>query len=326
MGRLFTCAAFAISMSTVVLCQEKEVKALASALAENLAKAPNRTVAVVDFTDLQGNVTELGRFLAEELSVALAGTDRGIEVVDRTHLKALLREHKLASTGVIDPATARRLGEIAGVHILITGVITPFGDSVRSSVKALDTETAKIISASNIDLPKTKAIEELLTKGIVSVVAQSAPSGGESGTAQAAGASHVGETKTVRQLEVTLNRCRSRPEGILCEVLVRNLVDDREYCLFSGNRSRMVDDLGNVYTSPQAQLAEQFREGVACARLTSGVPTVGRLLFVAQNGSRQLPGEGARLALVQFYFDLSNYGDRSPTTIDVQFRGVAVTR
>ena len=106
MSKLFACAVLAISASTIALCQDKEIKALASTLAENLAKTPNKSVAVVDFTDLQGNVTELGRFLAEEISVALANTDRGIEVIDRTHLKALLREHKLASTGVIDPATA----------------------------------------------------------------------------------------------------------------------------------------------------------------------------------------------------------------------------
>ena len=210
------------------------------------------------------------------------------------------------------------------MHILVTGAITPFGDSVRSSVKALDTETAKIISASYIDLPKTKAIEELLTKGISSGSGLPPPSE-QPAIPQPKGTSHVGETKKVRQLEVTLNGCHNRPDGIICEVLVRNLVDDREYCLFGGNRSRMVDELGNVYTSAQVRLAEQSQTGVACARLTSGVPTVGRLLFAVQNGGRSLPGEGTRLALVQFYFDLANYGDRSPTTIDVQFRGVAVT-
>src|SRR2546425_7415993 len=86
-----------------LFAQEKEVKALASVVADNLVKASKMTVAVVDFTDLQGNVTELGRFLAEEVSVALSGAGKGIEVVDRTHLKTLLQEHKLASSGVIDP-------------------------------------------------------------------------------------------------------------------------------------------------------------------------------------------------------------------------------
>jgi TolB-like protein len=178
MKRYFlTCAALAMFGPVAVLAQDKEIKALASDLADILARTPSKTVAVVDLTDLQGNVTELGRFLAEELSVALASTDKGIEVIDRTHLKALLQEHKLAATGVIDPATARRLGEIAGVQVLVTGTITPFGDSVRTSVKALDSATAKIITASSTDVPRTKAIDELLLRSVAPATIPTATNG-----------------------------------------------------------------------------------------------------------------------------------------------------
>ena len=55
-------------------------------MAEKIAAAKNTTVAVVDFADLQGQVTELGRFFAEEFSVALAGTAQDFEVIDRAHL------------------------------------------------------------------------------------------------------------------------------------------------------------------------------------------------------------------------------------------------
>lgn len=148
------------------IAYEKEIKALSSAMSENIAKAGKRNIAVVDFTDLDGNVTKLGRFIAEEFSVALLSTAQGFEVVDRTHLKTLLQEHKLSTTGLIDPATARKLGQIVGVEALITGTITPFGESVRLSVKILDTNTAKLIGANTGDIPKTKAIEELLAQGV----------------------------------------------------------------------------------------------------------------------------------------------------------------
>jgi hypothetical protein len=111
-------------------------------------------------------MTELGRFLAEDFSVALAGAGTRFEVVDRIHLKSIIREHKLSTTGMIDPKTARKLGKIAGVQALITGTVTPFGDNVRITVKILDTETAKIIGASTANIAKTKAIEELLARGI----------------------------------------------------------------------------------------------------------------------------------------------------------------
>lgn len=145
---------------------QQEVKALAQRSAESMGRSGKKSIAVVDFTDLQGTVTELGRFLAEELSVALALEAKDFEVIDRTHLKTLLQEHRLSTTGLIDPQTARKLGQIAGVEALATGSITPFGDSVRLSLKVLDTATARMLGAATAEIPRTKAIEELLNKGI----------------------------------------------------------------------------------------------------------------------------------------------------------------
>src|SRR5579864_936753 len=140
---------------------EDEINSLTARLVDYIAKSGKKTVAVVDFTTLNGDVIELGRFLAEEFSVSLTQKANGFDVIDRTYLKAILQEHKLAASGIIDPLTARRLGQIAGVEAIVTGSITPLGDSVRLSVKVLDTGTAKVIGATTGDIPKTKAVEEL---------------------------------------------------------------------------------------------------------------------------------------------------------------------
>jgi TolB-like protein len=154
------------SIASPASAYQQEINALSTRLAESLAKSGKKTIAVVDFTDLQGNVTELGRFLAEEFSVALTERANGFAVIDRTHLRVILEEHKLSTTGIIDPKTARKLGEIAGAEALLTGSITPFGDSVRLSVKVLDTATARMIGAATADIPKTQAIADLLSKGV----------------------------------------------------------------------------------------------------------------------------------------------------------------
>jgi curli biogenesis system outer membrane secretion channel CsgG len=117
---------------------EKEIEQLSSQMAEKIAGKGKKTVAVVDFTDLEGNVTQLDQFIAEEFSVALAGAGKGFRVIDRTRLMSIIKENKLAATGLIDPATASKLGKIAGVDALVTGTLTPFGDNVRLTVKVLD--------------------------------------------------------------------------------------------------------------------------------------------------------------------------------------------
>jgi len=176
--RIFGSLLTLLLVSQSALAYEQEVKQLSAQMAEVITKSGKKTVAVVDFTDLQGNVTELGRFLAEEFSVALSSNAKEFEVIDRTNLKTLLQEHKLASTGIIDPQTARKLGEIAGVQALVTGNITPFGDSVRLSIKILDSATARVISGFSADIPRTKAIEELLAKGISGSANSGAPGEG----------------------------------------------------------------------------------------------------------------------------------------------------
>jgi TolB-like protein len=146
--------------------KSQDVNDIALHLSSAITKSGKKTVAVVDFTDLQGSVTEFGRFLAEEFSVALAEDQGSFKVIDRTNLKIILQEHKLASTGIIDPQTARKLGEITGVQALVAGTITPFGETLRVSVKLLDSETAEIIAALTTDMPRTKSVEELLAKGL----------------------------------------------------------------------------------------------------------------------------------------------------------------
>ena len=158
---------FFLLSPNIGITYEKEVQSLSLTIAEKVATADKKRIAVVDFTDLKGNVTELGRFLAEEFSVSLAGLGKEFEVVDRTRLNSIITEHKLSTTGIIDPQTARKLGKIAGVEALVTGTITPFGDSVRLAIKVLDTNTARVITGITGNIAKTKAIEELLARGII---------------------------------------------------------------------------------------------------------------------------------------------------------------
>ena len=210
---LFVEIFFLFSNVCTLICYEKEVKNLSSVIAEDIIGSKVKTIAVVDFTDLQGNVTELGRFIAEEFSVALTRANKGFEVIDRIHLKSILKEHKLSITGLIDPTTARKLGEITGVSALVTGTITSFGESVRLSAKILDTTTAKIIGAITGDIPKTKAIEELLSKEIR-----------ETGISQL---SEVPagklETVEVEGFAFKVVKCLRKDGGLICTVSFQNM-------------------------------------------------------------------------------------------------------
>jgi TolB-like protein len=237
-------AAIALLHCPFSFAYEEEIKDISATMAQDIADAGKKTIAVADFTDLQGDVTELGRFLAEEFSVALAGAGARFEVVDRIHLKSIIREHKLSATGMIDPKTARKLGKIAGVQALITGTVTPFGDNVRVTVKILDTETAKIIGASTANIAKTKAIEELLARGIETRSPYQQPT-----STQYRSPAGTNMSKKVGPLVISMKKIAVLSKGRIDVTIAFSNSSDKQFRLAASNkpRPRLNDDRGNVY-------------------------------------------------------------------------------
>lgn len=230
-----------LSTQLFLFSYEKEIKNISQELAKKIEEAGKKSVAIVDFNDLQGNVMELGRFLSEELSVAISISGKGFEVVDRLHLKALLKEHKLSFIGLINKKSTQKLGQIAGVDAVITGTITPFGDSVRVTVKILDINTAKLIGAVTANIPKTKAIEELLERGI-----------GDRFQMDPGGTTTSTNTSWRKSVEVDgfifkPGVCRRKGSNVICTIsFMNNGSEDREIEIFtSKENSAIVDNFGN---------------------------------------------------------------------------------
>lgn len=245
MKTLVRCSASLVTLilvSSPTYAYEKELATLAARLGDNISRAGKKTIAVVDFTDLDGNVHKLGRFVAEELSVALADSSKRFELVDRTHLKTLMKEHKLAESGLVDPATARKLGLVAGVDALITGTITPFGDSVKVAAKVLETATAKVVAAGSAEIPKTKGITDLLAGGPESTSEQAPPSTSLRFRQSPAKPFRVEEAG----VRLELRRCRAYTETVVCEFTFTNLLDRTARSVrltFRGDS--LIDDRGN---------------------------------------------------------------------------------
>lgn len=150
------------SFAVPLYCYEKEIKELSEKIANQVESSHKKAIAVVDLIDLQGNTTELGRFLAEEISVELMSAGKKFEIIDRNHLKSIMKEHKFSMSGLVDPNTVKKLGQIAGVDAIVTGTVTAFGDSIRVTCKVIATDTARIIGGSRTDIAKTKTINDLL--------------------------------------------------------------------------------------------------------------------------------------------------------------------
>ncbi len=142
------------------------MKKISTTIGDQIAKSDKKIIAVADFTDLRGNITELGRFIAEEISIDLINSLRNFELIDRNHLKGILAEHELYLSDIISPEAVKRVGQIAGVDAIVTGSVTPFSDSIRVSAKIIATDRAVVIGATKESIAKTKTLDELLNKGL----------------------------------------------------------------------------------------------------------------------------------------------------------------
>jgi TolB-like protein len=267
--------------------QEREITYAANALARSLSVSPKAPVAVVDFTDLQGNVTELGRYLADELEGALVATGSGIDLVDRTRLKTILQEYKLASTGLIDPATARKVGNISGAKLLITGTLTPLGNTVRFSIKVLNTTDGRIVAASSGYLLRTPAITDLLNQGTTVESRRNAAAPMAPAPQPMRAQTQPAQTQNVfsaDQLQFSFHACERSGGSITCDLTITNTADDRELYLWVGQcynaKPRLIDNYGREQMVSEVIVGSHRSScGLLSATLVKGVSTRVELQF-----------------------------------------------
>jgi hypothetical protein len=73
-----------------------------------------------------------------------------------------LAEHKLTTSGLVDPENAKKLGQFAGVDAIVIGIVTPLSGTIRLTVEVLATDSAKVLAAASGDIPKTNSIRQVM--------------------------------------------------------------------------------------------------------------------------------------------------------------------
>jgi TolB-like protein len=142
---------------------DTELPALTEKLASQIKDHGKKKVAVLDFTDLQGGTTELGKYIAEQLTVDFVMGKRDFSVLDRANLRKILAEHKLTALGLIDPDNAKKLGQFAGVDALIMGTMVQLGQTIDLTAKVITTDTAEVVGAAKSKFKADEVVQQLLS-------------------------------------------------------------------------------------------------------------------------------------------------------------------
>jgi TolB-like protein len=142
---------------------DKQIDILAEQIINSFAAQKTHKIAIIEFSNLDGNVTNFGKYLAEELTTRLFRTGR-FEIIERQLIKKIMGEQKLSATGLVDEKSASKFGRILGVDALTTGTIADLNTSVTINARLIASETGSVFAVASVKIPMNKEIEILLGK------------------------------------------------------------------------------------------------------------------------------------------------------------------
>jgi TolB-like protein len=147
--------------STLARAQEEARAAIARERAMRTTSLPARTVGVTPLRLASPDtaIAPLAYGLADLLLADLA-TSRQLVVVDRVRLDVLVREIRLAGRGLVDSASAPRVGRLVGARQLVLGTLAAQPDGrLRIDARLADVTTGRVQSVVTGSSPLTEILD-----------------------------------------------------------------------------------------------------------------------------------------------------------------------
>jgi len=146
----FVCLVFISSGSAA---QEEPAVALVERIEESAAKLGGNVLVIVPFSYPDGIKSIEGALVSERLMESLA--ERGyVKIVERALLDKVLEEQKLAASGLVDPATAVKIGQLLGARGMMTGTAMDQGENLEVHVRLLNIESGEVVLAMRQVVPR----------------------------------------------------------------------------------------------------------------------------------------------------------------------------
>ncbi len=209
-GSFFTPTANIAVAQQVAGTVEDGLGQLAAAIAERSKAAERSTIAVLPFRHADGNCSVLSTYIVDELILSLFSLPNAqLDIIERSQLEAIIAELSIGEGGLLNPATTKELGNLSGVSALTIGTITVIGDSVRLNARLVATDTGRIFSAAAVTVPKTQALNSLLSQASSCGISETRRTASKPSTSI-----EISPANNKRQNELVLQGLRFMVEGV----------------------------------------------------------------------------------------------------------------
>ncbi len=140
-----------LNNSGMLTCPEPAAYAAGDAAGKDESRAGPRTIAIMEFDNFStGKYQEKLGYLAKGLASffeADFAQFSTLRVVERDKIDFIKNEILMTKDGLVDPATAVKVGKLLGAQVMIFGSIVQMDDKeAKMVVKAVDVETSRILT------------------------------------------------------------------------------------------------------------------------------------------------------------------------------------
>lgn len=138
------------------------VQSLAQRMAGKLEVEARGPIAIAPSGDQDLKRNPLSDLIGDDFVVAVKQAKPKLPLIERQRLSLLLDERKLDTLGLIDPDEMRKLNRVSGARALVHIVVVPLTEKILVRALAWDVETAKILDADSVVIPRSPDLLSLL--------------------------------------------------------------------------------------------------------------------------------------------------------------------
>jgi len=270
------------------------VKEVGASIAEGMVKEGKKKIAIVEFSDLNDNVNDLGRFLAEKLINELIQNkgDKGYEIVERRQLNKVLKQLKLSSSGLLDPKSMKEVGKILNVDSIVTGSLTDLGNDIDVNARIISVESAKIIAVASTTIPKVGSVATLMGQNSVKVASNSSSSTTAQTVEESTKEKYIFENK---EIFIKLTKATKHEWYhdwyTKLNITLQNKTDKTLLIKTSRKKNILSDDDGIVWKDNEDKLFDKGEVKIAPHR-----KVISKMEFIAKGGK-----DGKKFDITLFY-------------------------
>ncbi|MDR3019747.1 MAG: hypothetical protein LBU66_02455 [Treponema sp.] len=147
-----------IALNTNTSRAAGRLDAVSQEVANAFQGSRHNMIAILDFTNIDGKKSVLGRYLAEQTSNNLF-RNSDLKFVERAQINKVIEEMNFGNSGFVSDSSAVRIGHLLGADAVVLGTLTRVGRRISVAIKVVETESGRILSSGATEIEGEEFIE-----------------------------------------------------------------------------------------------------------------------------------------------------------------------